>query len=165
MKSQKFWSTKEGKRILFVAFIILVGVLVWLLFFNKSEVQTLETDNEQATSRDVSIARVFDISADQLPLPLVGQISSKAEATVRTEVSGEVESVSVDFGDSVSAGTILAQIKNPSQKAEVLRAEGVLQAAQANLNTFGSKNQVGFNNYQKDRKLSINTGVIPIQQA
>ena len=39
------------------------------------------------------------------------------------------------------------------------------QAAQANLNTFGSKNQVGFNNYQKDRKLSINTGVIPIQQA
>jgi|AntAceMinimDraft_1070359.scaffolds.fasta_scaffold04813_7 RND family efflux transporter MFP subunit len=134
MKSQKFWSTKEGKRILFVAFIILIGVLAWLLFFNtKSVPENLDTVASQGGSRDVSIARVFDISADQLPLPLVGQIASKSKATVRTEVSGEVSAAQVDFGDVVNAGDVLAEIKNSSQKAEVLRAEGVLQAAQANL--------------------------------
>jgi RND family efflux transporter MFP subunit len=88
---------------------------------------------------------VFDVAANRIPIPLVGRVASKSEATVRTGVSGEISGVNYDVGDYVSAGVTIAEISNGTQRAELLRAQGVLQGAQANLlkvQTGGGENKV-----------------------
>lgn len=127
----RFWRTKEGKRILYVAavvLIIVVGRIVFLESNKKEDVKNIENAN-----RSVDVVRVFDISGDRLPLPLIGNVESKSEAVLRSEASGEISRLNKDIGDRVYAGEIIAEVSNASQRAEVLRAQGVLQSAQAGL--------------------------------
>ncbi len=81
----------------------------------------------------VEVKSVAELSSGTTPLSLVGSVSSKSEATVRAERSGQVIGVYASLGQSIAAGTIAAEIENASERAAVLQAEGGLDAARANL--------------------------------
>ncbi len=68
-------------------------------------------------------------------LSVSGNVQSQTEATVRAESSGEVTAVYRALGDSVAAGTIVAELENASQRAAVLQAQGAVQAATAGAQT------------------------------
>ncbi|OGG50627.1 hypothetical protein A3C18_03955 [Candidatus Kaiserbacteria bacterium RIFCSPHIGHO2_02_FULL_54_11b] len=85
------------------------------------------------TVHSVEIKSVAELANQTSPLSVVGQVSSQSEATVRTEKSGQVVGVYRALGQNVSAGTVVAEISNASERAAVLQAEGVVDAAQANL--------------------------------
>jgi len=126
---RRFWNTKEGRRILYAVAFILVLISV-RIFFLKQEEQAKPV--EQAT-KTVTVARVYDIASGKLPLPTIGRVEAQSEAILRTEASGEISRVTKKIGDRVRSGEIIAEINNASQRAEVLRAQGVLQGAQANM--------------------------------
>ena len=83
--------------------------------------------------RTVTVASVSDLSQGAAPLSVVGTVKSQSQADVRTESSGEVTAVYRSLGDFVSAGTIIAELENSSERASLLSSQGGVDAAQAQL--------------------------------
>lgn len=81
--------------------------------------------------REVRVARVSDLMNDVNSLSVVAEITSVSEAKISAESAGRIARVNAELGDRVSAGTVLAEIENSSQRAAVLQAEGALDAARA----------------------------------
>src|SRR3989344_6973832 len=104
-----------------------IGVAIFML---RAEVSDLAPEAQIHT---VTVRSVAELTSQNAPLSLVGSVSSKSEATVRAERSGQVVAVYKSLGDSVSAGAVAAEIENASERAAVLQAEGGVDAAQANL--------------------------------
>lgn len=136
---KKFWKTKEGKRILYAAGIVFAIILGRFFIFSGGEdLNDSNLSEDQNSGRIVRVESVNSLLGNKTPLPLIGRIESESEAIIRSEVPGEVARVTVRFGDSILAGQIIAELSNSSQRAEVLRAQGVLQAAQAGLQKINS---------------------------
>lgn len=87
----------------------------------------------QKSNPKVEVARVYDIASQNLSLPVTGTVESQSEATIRTEATGEISATYKKIGDSVYSGERIAEIKNASQRADLLRAQGILDGAKANL--------------------------------
>ncbi len=85
------------------------------------------------SEKTVRLKSVAELSSQSSPLSIVGQVTSKSEATVRSERSGQVVAIYKALGDSISAGTVVAEIENASERAAVLQAEAGVDAAEANL--------------------------------
>lgn len=119
------WYGKRTVRLVILVLILIVAIGIVL----KSRGST---PDEAATAqlRTVETASVLSIANDQITR-LIGTVEAVNEARVETETSGRITSVSVDLGDAVSTGEIIAQIENASQRAAVLQAEGVYDAAVA----------------------------------
>lgn len=109
--------------------VLVVGVSTAVLMTKGSE--SLVTPTAQMHS--VEVKSVSELSSGATPLSLVGSVSSKSEATVRAERSGQIVAVYASLGQNISAGAVAAEIENASERAAVLQAEGGLDAAQANL--------------------------------
>lgn len=117
---------KKNTVIAVVAFVVLFGLAKFLG-------SAPAADETAALVRQVEVKSIAELSSDQPTLSIVGLVSSKSEATVRAEKSGQVVSVNRALGDSVAAGTIVASIENASENAAVLSAQGAVDAAQAAL--------------------------------
>jgi multidrug efflux pump subunit AcrA (membrane-fusion protein) len=78
----------------------------------------------------VHVARVSDLMSGNT-LSIVADVTSVSEAKISAESGGRIVHVRARLGDFVSAGQILAEIENGSQRAAVLQAEGALDAAKA----------------------------------
>ncbi len=91
----------------------------------------------------VEVKSVAELSNQTSPLSVVGQVSSKSEATVRAERSGQVTGVYKTLGDPIAAGSVAAELENASERAAVLQAQGAVEAAEANLSkiTGGARSE------------------------
>lgn len=105
--------------------VIGLGALgVYKLLLSPSE---LDTKPEVAT-RAVSVSPIGALSAGA-SRSFVGTVAAVSQADVSAEVGGRVVSVPVTIGTQVSAGSILAQLENASQRAAVTQAQGAYEAA------------------------------------
>ncbi len=109
--------------------VLALGIGTAVFFFGGSEPVAIPA----VQIRSVEVKSVAELSSGTTPLSLVGSVSSKSEATVRAERSGQITGVYKSLGQSISAGAVAAEIENASERAAVLQAEGGLDAAQANL--------------------------------
>jgi hypothetical protein len=80
--------------------------------------------------KGVTLARVADLSLETSPLPLLGTVTSRSEATIRAESSGKL-TVYRKLGDRIEAGGVIAEFENSAERATVLSAEGAYEAAKA----------------------------------
>lgn len=122
------WSTRKK---LIIAGIILLVLLIGLITLLRGNGE-VAGEVTQAPPL-VTVRSVAELSSQTAPLPLSGEIRSKAEATIRTESSGQITRAYRSLGDYVPAGAIIAEMENSSQRAQVLQAEGSLDAAKASL--------------------------------
>jgi RND family efflux transporter MFP subunit len=83
--------------------------------------------------RAVQVASVLDLENDTTPLPLIGEIKSVNEANIHSQTAGTVTHLYRKLGEYVSAGAIIAELDNASERAAVLSAQGTFEAAQANV--------------------------------
>lgn len=117
--------TKRGKlRLLALALLL---VVVW---------QIVVRLNTEVVEEVVDLPQVVTVStASQLSngdgYSLVGTVEAKDQARIQTEAGGRVTSVSVELGQSLSAGQVIAQLENAAQYASLLQAEGSYEAAKA----------------------------------
>ncbi|MGH8231360.1 MAG: efflux RND transporter periplasmic adaptor subunit, partial [Steroidobacteraceae bacterium] len=64
-------------------------------------------------------------------LQATGYVTARREATVSTQITGTLTSVSIEEGEHVKAGQVLAQLDDSAQKAAVDQARAQLSAARA----------------------------------
>ena len=108
--------------ILGIALIVLIGFIIgWLTKKPEAPLQT----------REVRVEQVGILTGTSASLSVVGTVRSVSEAKVLAESSGTVRKVHVALGSRVSAGTVLAELENASERASVLQAEGVYESALA----------------------------------
>src|SRR3989338_7504424 len=111
---------------------IILVVIVLACAFSIRFLGQKEVVNDTAfLGRTVSVARVLDLSANAIPLPLLGTVTSRSEATIRAEIGGKIIAVYQKLGDYVGAGTVIAEFENAGERASVLQAEGAYEAANA----------------------------------
>ncbi len=124
---KSFFALSKTKRTVSIAALLLV-VLVLLRLGGSGDTAVTALDERL---RHVEVARVSQLSQNATPLSLLGTVTSRSEATIRAEASGKVVGVYKRLGDYVSAGTVIAEFENSSERAQVLQAEGAYDAAAA----------------------------------
>lgn len=113
------------------ALVIVLTVLVLIHLFGREEVSEI-TNHAVKT---VSIAPVAKITGSTGSIETLGTVQAVREARLTTETGGRVTSVPVKLGDAVAAGTVIATLENSTERAAVLQAQGVYEAARANAAT------------------------------
>lgn len=118
---------KRGKKIITLIAVITVSFVMWNYFHGK---KGTSTDVVKA-DRGVTLALVSDLSLNSSPLPLLGTVTSRSEASIRAESSGKLVRVYKKLGDYVGAGEVIAEFDNSGERASVLSAQGAYDAAKA----------------------------------
>jgi len=121
--------TKTQKSLILLIPALIFAVILFIRFGPGGNDQGITLDNERA----VQLASVLDLNTKKSDLPLIGTVRSVSEVSLRPEVSGTVSDVYLKAGDDVSAGTVIAEVENSTQRAAVLQAEGIYEAALSQL--------------------------------
>lgn len=119
--------TWYGKRTVWA-----VATLVVILLIGVVATQTNRLTDESPTEviPTVVVAMAGE-QASQGAIELIGTVKAVDQAQIQTESAGRITVVNVRPGDFIAAGTIIAQQENASERAAVLQAEGVYEAALA----------------------------------
>jgi len=121
----KDFSRVKQALIALIFLIVIVGV-VYLLSVGDSDIQ----QNKEAT-RTVKVESISSLLATKSDFPLVGEVTSVSEATIRSETGGKLTRVYKKLGDTIDAGGIIAEFENSGERASVLQAEGAYEQAKS----------------------------------
>lgn len=130
------------KKILIILIIVAVigAVAGFIILSNNSK----NGDSVIAEAlKEVSLVSIQSLQEKSMPLPLIGEVTSKNEVIIKTQAQGEIISVFAKVGDFVQAGQVIAEIENSSQYATLLSAQGAVESAEASLikTRQGSRNE------------------------
>jgi len=123
-----------------VAAIIIVFLLARVLINKNSAKVTGPVHSKTVAAQTVAKTQ------KQPTLALTGSIEAAQEAVVSTKVAGRVASVSVNNGDTVSAGQTLIQLDDSDYRNALTISQATLAKAQANLESAR-------NDYQRSKSL------------
>lgn len=123
--------TKRGVIHFVVALLIVAGAIGLII-----STQAIDEADTSSNTRLVVVASVSSLSGNQ-DISVLGEVRSLSEATIRSEVTGRVTSVSVSLGQEVRAGQEIARVENASQYAALLQAQGGYEAALASAQQSG----------------------------
>lgn len=128
-RSGRAWFRNAKRRTkiitLAIAAFVILGGITSTLFGDKGT-----TEDVKNGVPVVELKSARDIATTLSPLPLVGNVRSVTEATILTEGSGRITGVYRSLGQFVSAGSIIAEIENSSERAQVLQAQANLARVQ-----------------------------------
>lgn len=133
----------KRKWVAVVAVSVIVAGVGYAAFSPRAGVD----DGPGKSFRTVSLVTIGEYSTNLPPLSLVGQVKSQSEASITAEAQGVVSRVYHSLGDWVSAGTIIGELENASERASVQHAEAARDAAAATL----EKTKLG----TRDEQLSV----------
>lgn len=119
------YSLRE-RSLIILLLLALVGTII-LGFSDPAH----KKDEFGSSPRVVTVATVSSLGKESVPLPLLGTVTSRSEATIRSETGGKIIGVYKKLGDYVPAGTVIAEFENSAERAQVLSAEGAYEAATA----------------------------------
>lgn len=121
---------------------------------------------EEARATPVKVAAVEAGPIDQT-IASSATVDAEERADILIEVNGTVESISVEEGDDVGQGAVLARLKNPTLKGELQRADAALQRAGEEFEALKKLSEQGFvarNDYETAAH-SYDTAKVTAQQA
>ena len=109
------------KKILIILIIVVVmGAIAGFTLLSRNS----KNDNAVVSEalKEVSLVSIQSLQEKSMPLPLIGEVTSENEVTIKTEISGKVIGVYAEVGDSVQAGRIIAEIEtHPKMQPSYLR--------------------------------------------
>lgn len=114
---------KRARQVLIA--VVVIALLV-VLFGGKSADEAVTSNSKP----QVSLTTPLEYSGGQ-SLSLIGTVRAFSEAEITSEKSGRVVGVNVSLGQWVSAGQVIGSLENAAERASVLQAEGVYDAAVA----------------------------------
>ena len=124
-----FTFVKNHKISFIIAIIAVIGLFIFNAFWGNSNVSEDVSKNE----RFVETVSVRELLSSGNGLKIIGEVSSVSEALVRSETQGVVTNVYYDIGDNISAGTVIGETEDKSQRASLLRSEAALKSAESQL--------------------------------
>jgi len=123
----------KAKIILSVVVLVVLGLIGFWISKSHSSSAATATRSKRGLAEQVSIASVSSLTPNSAALSVIGQVSSENQATILSQVAGEIVHVNRQLGDSVSAGDVIATMDDSSQQAAVDQAQGSYDAALAAL--------------------------------
>ncbi len=126
-----FIVAKAHKLISLGVIAVLIGGVIGLSYIFKGPANGAADERRQVTLLSAS-----DLSAPE-PITLIGEVRSVSEANVAADSSGTVAHVYRSLGDTVAAGSVIAELKNDSQRAGVAQAEAALDKAKTGVTVTG----------------------------
>ncbi len=125
----KFTTLHLRTKILIIAFIILLlaGMVASLRILNN----TNDSPPQEQPLVTVTLVPASQLSTNNTTLTVTGILRNKSEADLRSEVPGRITGVYVKVGQWVKSGTLIAEVENDAQRAQVTQALGALEAARA----------------------------------
>lgn len=114
--------------------IIILAFLVGVLTMLRSDTAGLDV----AQSKTVTLASVASLSGNESSVSIIGTVRSITEANVLAQAGGTVQRLHTSLNGKVPAGFIILELDNASERASVLQAEGVYDAAVAARDTSGA---------------------------
>lgn len=107
--------------------LLLLLLSLALMACGESDVSTVEAQ----VSRQIRVKAELPMQQDvQYVLTALGSVESINDPTVSAETSGQVHSITVREGDTVSAGLVLAALDNTLHSIETAKAEAELRRAE-----------------------------------
>lgn len=146
----------------FAGGILLVGfaIVAAIRFFDaRALAAAKETQYSTPPTVDVVVARPAKQGQD---LVLPGQTAAWFETTIYARVNGYVANWSVDIGDHVAKGQVLATIETPELDAELAASKAQLQASQAQ--AVARKAEAEFGKTTNERWRDSPKGVVSDQE-
>jgi len=125
------------KKVITIAVILVVlGLVAFRLINNKKEIsaksQVKSNTNVQVS---VNVAPV-ETRTSERSLRLVGTVAPSQEIDIKSEVQGKITSLTVDLGDYVPKGRVIARIDNQTRQLSVANAQQVLADARQSLERY-----------------------------
>ncbi len=116
---------------------LIIGVILIVIIYNL--IASKEASTPSNTKNNIELTdkkpQVTLITAKQYTdnnkTSLLGTVRALSEANIITERSGKITSVPTRLGQTVVEGQIIATLENARERAAVLQAEGVYEAAKA----------------------------------
>ncbi|MEK9177328.1 MAG: biotin/lipoyl-binding protein, partial [Patescibacteria group bacterium] len=155
-------SAWEHKAISAGVLAVLIGGAVAASFVFKGADQAKPDDR-----REVTLIAIADVSGAE-PLSLIGEVRSKREASVASDIPGTVAGVYRALGDVIGAGTVIAELKNETQRAAVAQAKAALDKARSGTTVGGigvENAKVAFAASQETAASSIESAHATIEDA
>ncbi len=144
-----------GKRNVLISLVVIIALLIVGFFIHLSGNNTAEEVQEEQVSL-VRTSRVDALSSASL-FRVIGEVKAVSEARLQTESGGRITSVTVELGDSVKAGSVLATLENSAQRASLLQAEGAYDAAVAGAASSESSVETAQTSLESARLSGVNT--------
>lgn len=111
--------TIKKKPIVFGVALIIIIIIIGLLIFNRNS-----SDQETMTIHRSDF--ISEVSAS-------GKVVASQSAELGFDQSGRVAGIYLKVGDTVTTGSIIANIENASVRADIVQKQAVLEKEQANL--------------------------------
>ncbi len=127
-RSSAFWLRFRALKLWqqALACLVILAILGGSIFFATSG-KSDTTSGDQL--RTVTLATVSELSGSGSSVSVIGTVRSITEASLLAQAGGTVRAVHTSLGSSVGAGSVLAELENASERAQVLSAEGSYDAA------------------------------------
>lgn len=169
------------KRIIIIVGVIaLIGLVAFRLINNKKEI---DAKNQVRDTSDLKVAvNAVEVKerTSERNLNLVGTVTAHREIEIKSEVQGKITSLTIDLGDYVPKGRVIARIDDRIRSISVANAEQSLADAKQNYERYknlyegGAATKAQFDQYnlayenarnqleQTQRELSYTNVVAPI---
>ncbi|GEM_PF-5458452 len=140
---------------------LLITATILMLVTGSLAVFRTHNNNESGISVEnpityVSVLPISEFADSNSALILTGTLRSKSEADLRSEVPGRITGVYATVGQWLSTGSLIAEVENRTQKAQLTQALGMLQAAKAQAeSTEAQLERVQNGASKEDRKIVI----------
>ena len=142
-------STRKWFLAVFLLFVLALAWAVWNRFQGPSEPSASGGANQAVP---VEVAPV-EHGPIELRRTFSGALESPAKFVVAPKVSGRVVELSVDLGDEVDRGQVVARLDNDEYVQAVLQAEADLSVARANLSEARSTLEIAERELQRIQTL------------
>ncbi len=121
--------SRQARVLLRSALPLLVAAVPWAGCERSDNPQAVAAEAKQA-SVPVTVARVAAQPSTR-SVHFVGTLYGNQEVTISSQVEGQIRSLSVDLGDHLTTGQLLAQIDDDQWRARLREAEANLAKARA----------------------------------
>ena len=148
-----------------VGAIVAAGLAVTYFHFSRnSEIAAIREVRAMVAERGPRIEIVTTSAGPtERSIKLLGDVRSAASTTIYAKVAGYLKSISVDKGDKVETGQVIAQIESPELEQQFAGAAADLANKRRNfdrikeLNARGISTQVAVNQAETDATVAENT--------
>jgi multidrug efflux pump subunit AcrA (membrane-fusion protein) len=120
--------TLRGKTLAVAGAVFILAVLI--IFTRSLFAADIATTTEKPAST-VAVLPAAELSKTTSSLTVTGTIRSKNESDLRVDVPGRVTGIFASIGTWVTRDTLIAEVENSAQKAQLTQALGALQSARA----------------------------------
>jgi multidrug efflux pump subunit AcrA (membrane-fusion protein) len=110
------------------AFSIGVFLLIGLIFWSSGQDEVIAPEAPRLPL--VTVTTAANLTGEE-SVSVIGTARAFSEAAITAETSGRITSVNATLGRAVPTGFVIATLENASERAAVLQAEGVYEAAVA----------------------------------